>query len=298
MDISNWHVLAESPMAILLTALVLGLVHGITPDEHTWPITFSYAISGYSTRAGLRAGLLFSLAFTVQRAIGSELAWLGLSPWLGIARFNQILFLVIGTLMALGGWMMLRRGSSPHFDWLSRKAHTKTSPGNPSTGSPMLGWMPAVHGFVAGWGFGAFALILYATLAPNMPSAWWGWAPGAMFGLGTTVVQALAGAWFGWLMAHRKLTPEILRKVALTTASRTLLWGGLAYLLLGLLGLLAPRIESLSLGTGVGIPGLAHIGIPVLFAAFTVLIIGVGTLFSQLRRYSDPSRCEPSHPPG
>ncbi len=280
MDISNWHVLAEGPLAILLTALVLGLVHGIAPDEHTWPITFSYAIGSYSTRAGLRAGLLFSLAFTIQRAIGSELAWLGLSPWLGIARFNQVLFLVIGTLMMLGGWMMLRKNPS------------KTSPGNSSDNSTMLGWMPAVHGFIAGWGFGAFALILYATLAPNMPSAWWGWAPGAMFGLGTTMVQALAGAGFGRLMAHRQLTPEILRKVALTTASRTLLGGGLAYLLLGMLGLIAPHIESLRLGTGVGVPGLAHIGIPVLFAAFTVLIIGVGTLFSQLRRYS----AHPSNP--
>ena len=28
----------------LLIAFLLGIVHGITPDEHTWPITFSYAI--------------------------------------------------------------------------------------------------------------------------------------------------------------------------------------------------------------------------------------------------------------
>ena len=290
MDISNWHVLAEGPLPILLTALVLGLVHGIAPDEHTWPITFSYAIGSYSSRAGLRAGLLFSLAFTVQRAIGSELAWLGLSPWLGITRFNQILFLLIGALMALGGWMMRRRGGSPQYEWFTKKIHSKTPAGSLSNSSPMLGWMPAVHGFVAGWGFGAFALILYATLAPNMPSAWWGWVPGAMFGLGTTVVQALAGAGFGWLMAHRKLTPEILHKVALTTASRTLLWGGMAYILLGLLGLIAPRLESLSLDTGMRVPGLAHIGIPVLFAAFTVLIIGVGTLYQQLRLYPEQSQ--------
>jgi hypothetical protein len=25
----------------LLTALLLGLVHGVTPDEHTWPITLA-----------------------------------------------------------------------------------------------------------------------------------------------------------------------------------------------------------------------------------------------------------------
>jgi hypothetical protein len=46
----------------LLTAFMLGIVHGITPDEHTWPITFSYAVGGYSTWRGLRAGLIFSAA--------------------------------------------------------------------------------------------------------------------------------------------------------------------------------------------------------------------------------------------
>src|SRR5204863_7466007 len=39
----------SSVAADLLTAFLLGLVHGITPDEHTWPITFSYAIGAYST---------------------------------------------------------------------------------------------------------------------------------------------------------------------------------------------------------------------------------------------------------
>ena len=48
----------------LITAFALGLVHGITPDEHTWPITFSYAVASHSTKRGLLAGLIFSVAFT------------------------------------------------------------------------------------------------------------------------------------------------------------------------------------------------------------------------------------------
>ncbi len=28
----------------LVGAFVLGIVHGVTPGEHTWPITFSYAL--------------------------------------------------------------------------------------------------------------------------------------------------------------------------------------------------------------------------------------------------------------
>src|SRR5690242_2367974 len=80
----------------LVTAFLLGLVHGITPDEHTWPITFSYAVGGYSTRRGLRAGLIFSLAFTAQQALGSELAYLGLSAWLTSPLLDNIVYIVVG----------------------------------------------------------------------------------------------------------------------------------------------------------------------------------------------------------
>lgn len=56
----------------LATAFLLGIVHGVTPDEHTWPITFSYAIGSHSTWRGMRAGLIFSFAFAVQQALASS----------------------------------------------------------------------------------------------------------------------------------------------------------------------------------------------------------------------------------
>jgi len=90
--IDLWNPTHPGVVAALVTALLLGLVHGMVPDEHTWPITFSYAVGSYSTRKGLRAGLLFSLTFTVQRAIASELAWLGLSHWMQNDWLNQALF--------------------------------------------------------------------------------------------------------------------------------------------------------------------------------------------------------------
>jgi hypothetical protein len=33
-----------SPFLALIYSFLFGLLHGILPDEHTWPITFSYAI--------------------------------------------------------------------------------------------------------------------------------------------------------------------------------------------------------------------------------------------------------------
>ena len=66
----------------LTYSFLFGLLHGILPDEHTWPITFSYAIGGASGKEGMKAGLYFSGAFTVQRLAVSELAYLALAPFL------------------------------------------------------------------------------------------------------------------------------------------------------------------------------------------------------------------------
>ena len=47
---------------------------------------FSYAIGGYSTWRGLRAGLVFSLAFAAQQAFASQLAYFGLAHWFSFDR--------------------------------------------------------------------------------------------------------------------------------------------------------------------------------------------------------------------
>ena len=103
--------------AILATAFLLGMVHGITPDEHTWPITFSYSVGSYSWKGGMRAGLLFSLAFTVQRSIASELAYLFVKPvmaFIGADWFNYSVYVIVGTVMAGSGIYILRRGKIWH----------------------------------------------------------------------------------------------------------------------------------------------------------------------------------------
>jgi len=71
------------------------LVHGITPDEHTWPITFSYAVGSYSTRRGLGAGVTFSLAFAAHRPWPASLPiWpRALVTFEGL---DEILYVVVG----------------------------------------------------------------------------------------------------------------------------------------------------------------------------------------------------------
>lgn len=273
MTVNLWNPSHVSLAADLLTALLLGMVHGITPDEHTWPITFSYAIGGYSTRRGMMAGLIFSLAFTAQRALASELAYLGFSRILTHALNDYLIYIVVGVVMALAGVAISRRGRVGHLHVLGQHQHsTEETLRDPRP------WMPALHGFIAGWGFGAFALIILTVLAPAMPGAGLGWAPGAAFGLGTTLVQMMIGAAFGLWMARRGLGPEAIRRAALITASRTLGWGGAAFVLAGIFGLAFPRIADLSFETGLRIHNLHSIGLPFLLAVGVVIGIGVTSL--------------------
>ena len=283
--INLWNPTHVAGFTIVVTALVLGMVHGVTPDEHTWPITFSYSIGGYSTRRGRRAALTFSLAFTLQRALASELAYLGLSHLFTFASVDYVVYLVVGALMAGAGAVIVRRRRTIHLHLPLRRRH----PGDHDRSRQPLDlddprpWMPAVHGFVAGWGFGAFALIVYTVLAPAEHSAAWGWVPGAFFGLGTTVVQILAGSLFGLVAARRGLDPDAIRRVALRTAGNTLTWGGLAFVAGGAFGLVFPHVAGLSVATGVHVHNLAHLGIALVLVTLSVIGVGLTTLLRQTR---------------
>lgn len=329
-DLWNPHV-GLAMWAILLTAFLLGMVHGVTPDEHTWPITFSYAVGGYSSRAGMRNALIFSLAFTLQRAIASELAYLALGRFLTLgSRGDYIVYVVVGFAMVWAA-RYIRGGKLPwHVDL---HLHTKrpaptlpsavvsaqgtdtttrdrghsehlhvhghggvpiadsphwTSDGCPDCHEPDLQdprpWMPALHGFIAGWGFGAFAIIIYTVLAPSMPSAWWGWVPGFLFGLGTTVVQVMVGGLVGWLVRRKGASPDITRRLGLRVATRTLAIGGIAFLLGGAFGILFPHFASFSIQTGIHVHNLAHLGLPLVLVVVSVAFVGIGTLASEIHK--------------
>lgn len=277
----------------LSTAFILGIIHGITPDEHTWPITYSYAISGYSTKRGLMAGISFSLAFTIQRAFASELAYLTFDHWLtGYTFFNYYIYLVVGTVMWIGGHY-INGGHVFHF-W-----KPKSSPTNPDDTIGLRDprpWMPLVHGFIAGWGVGAFAIIIYTVLAPAMVSPVLGWLPGALFGLGTTFTQAVLGGFIGLLAQRMKLPPSIIRRIALITAGRTLRWGGIVFVLGGVFGLTEPHWAEWGINTGLRIHNLAHLGLAFMLVMIVVMLIGVGSLAQQIFHWKHHLQ-DTDHPP-
>ena len=148
--------------------------------------------------------------------------------------------------------------------------------------------MPAVHGFIAGWGIDAFAVLVYTTLAPAMPSAAFGWAPGFVYGFGTLCVQAVAGAGFGLWAARRGLPPEAIRAIALTTAGRTLLWGGVAFTLFGLFALFFHDLAE----TEIPVPVLQSIEPSFLLVIFTVLGVGVTSFVTATQSWRRRLRTE------
>ncbi len=287
---------------VLGIAVVLGLLHGATPDEHTWPITFSYSIGSYSSRGGMKAGLVFSSGFTLQRSILTTLGYLGLAEFYTVYNLDGPIYIVVGIVMFAAGWYLLR-GSDIHlpFDHLMERAfgrffpdhtHHRTAAERPDGLDEELRPVPlrmaAIHGFVAGWGFGAYATIIVFLLAPHMPNAGWAALVGAMFGIGTMLMQMIMGAVFARLARLKKLTHRQVQRVGRSTAARTLYVGGLAFAAIGALIVAAPALDSMAISTGSPIPNLDSLGVAFVLIVTVVGFIGGYNLWTAYREVRGP----------
>lgn len=273
-----------------MISFILGILHGATPDEHTWPITFSYAVGKYSTRGGMKAGFLFSLGFTAQRALLTTLGYLGLAQIYNQYNLDGLVYVAVGVAMAAAGSYVLR-GRYIHLPIDVALGGRRHHSGHAS-GVPMheleerdvpLG-MTVVHGLIAGFGFGAYASVIIFVLAPQVGSLAYAPLPGLFFGLGTMVLQVALGALFGSLMRRRGLTEEQIAKVARRTAGFTLYYGGMLFITAGALILALPAIDSWGLATGVPVPNLDSINIGTILVLSVVGILGVGTMVRELYR--------------
>ncbi len=264
------------PVEALIYSFLFGVLHGIIPDEHTWPITFSYAIGSASGREGTKAAVYFSAAFTVQRMLVSELAYLALAPFFRSPEINGVVYVVVGVVMSLAGMIVLRRNRYPHFHigvhWdemasADREPEASDSEFGGSVVAPPLRWT-IVHGFIAGFGFGGFSLFINTVAAPAMPSPWLGFVPGLLFGLGTMVMLGVIGGLFGaFLRWTGSLTPEEIKRIGAQTGGRTLFFGGLLFSAAGV-GILLGLERFLPVDTGyllvglfmllVAVPALVH----------------------------------------
>ncbi len=270
---------------ILVISFILGLLHGITPDEHTWPITFSYAIGSYSTKGGMKAGFLFSLGFTIQRAFLTFLGFIGLAYIYKEYNLDGPVYMIVGIVMAVVGSYVLK-GKYFHLPidkFLGGKAHhtenaKRLSPREVHPKEIPLK-MTIVHGLIAGFGFGAYATVITFILAPQVPSVIYSPLPGLLFGLGTMVMQIIIGAAFGTFLRKMKMNDEDIKYIGKTTAGRTLYYGGIAFALIGFLVIILPSIDNFAISTGVGIPNLNAIDIGFLLVIIVVGLIGTWSMW-------------------
>ena len=222
-------------LVILVYSFLLGILHGILPDEHTWPITFSYAIGGSSGKAGMKAGFFFSLAFTVQRALLSQVAYFALARFLLRPDVNGAVFVIVGLAMAIAGGILIGRANRPHPHLLGSKDAEFHGPGAEAGRVQVtpVHWT-IIHGFIAGFGFEGFSVYINTVAAPAMPSPWLGFMPGLVFGLGTMLVLLVMGALFGSVLrwAH-SLTEQQVTRIGTETGARTLFYGGILFVLFG-----------------------------------------------------------------
>jgi hypothetical protein len=274
---------------ILIVSYVLGLLHGATPDEHTWPITFSYAIGSYSTKRGMKAGFLFSLGFTLQRALLTTLGYLGLAYFYMKYNLDGPVYIVVGFVMAIAGSYILK-GRYIHIPIdvaLGSKLHhtdeAKRIPLHEVHEKEIPLKMTIVHGLIAGFGFGAYATIITFILAPQVPSLIYAPLPGVMFGLGTMTMQVLFGAAFATILRLKKLTEDKIKVIARRSAGRTLYYGGIAFMLIGLLVILIPPLDSFAISTGISVPNLSALDIGLILVLLVVGVIGIWGLLKSYR---------------
>ncbi len=283
--------------SILAIGFILGILHGATPDEHTWPITFSYSVGSYSSRGGMKAGFTFSAGFTIQRAILTSLGFLGLAAIYTVYNLDGPVYIAVGIVMFLAGWYLLR-GTSIHLpldDFMERilgrflgthrhhSASAERSPLPESELRPVPLRMALVHGFVAGWGFGGYAVIIVFVLAPQMPSLGWAALVGVMFGLGTMVMQIITGALFATLARMKHLSMDQMKRVGRSTAARTLYIGGVAFALIGALVVALPTLDRVAISTGNPVPNLNAIGVSTVLVILVVGVIGGYNLWKAFR---------------
>ncbi|MGC9137805.1 MAG: hypothetical protein ACP5G5_02210 [Thermoplasmata archaeon] len=278
---------------ILLISFFLGLLHGITPDEHTWPITFSYAVGSYSTKGGMKAGFLFSLGFTLQRSFLTFLGYIGLAAIYVKYNLDGPVYLAVGIVMAIAGSYVLR-GRYFHlpFDKFlgAKRHHTEEAVRvSPSAAHPkeVPLKMTVVHGLIAGFGFGAYATVLTFILAPQVPGVIYSPLPGLVFGIGTMVMQVVIGAAFGSMLRKMSLTEDDIKYVGNSTAGKTLYYGGWAFAIIGIIVILLPSIGDLGISTGINIPNLDAINVGFILVIFVVGIIGAWSIFSSYREIKE-----------
>lgn len=187
--------------------LGLGLVHGLIPDEHTWPITIPYALGQENPRKAVLSTVIFTGALTIVWSILTIVVSAVGNIFLS-EQYNSYVFIFAGlTMVGVAVFIFLPRISAVMCSRVNDEYYSKniihrfvTRVGcrhvHGDLGFTDLRMAPPykaiwIHGLVAAFGTGFLLVIVYTT-ALTFP-VYLGFVPGMLFGIGTMISLSFIG---------------------------------------------------------------------------------------------------------
>jgi hypothetical protein len=149
----------------VIAVFIIGVIHGLKPDEHTWPITISYGLMQRNIRGVIAAVTVFAgaltLVWTLISALAGRLMGLLNTSLLGLTMIGVAAYLVFGN-----------------------HGHTEEV----KTADYKVIW---VHGLAAAFG-GDFFIVLILTIAlVPLISPGLSFLVGLAFGVGSWIAQSV-----------------------------------------------------------------------------------------------------------
>ena len=213
-----------------LALFIVGIIHGLKPDEHTWPITISYALMQKNLFDAIKSTTVFALALTT--------IWTGLSAFVGQAvnlglgsnpMEDPIVDTIVGlTMIAVAFVYILKSG-------MKSPSTVKDEVGVTRKEAPdyKLIW---IHGTAAAFG-GDFFVVLIISLSvialfPSFPT----FLAGLLFGVGSWLSQLTVV-----ILAYKGLIKSVKSPELLVREGRlSLLFLGIFMIGLGIFSFFSP----------------------------------------------------------
>ncbi len=167
------HIVMSMGSYWLLAVLIIGIIHGLKPDEHTWPITVSYGlmqrdINGVIAAVSVFAGAL-TLVWTIMSALIGQLLNL-----INTSILDPYIDILVGlTMMGVAAYLVF--GNHGHAEEV-RTADYK------------LIW---IHGLTAAFGGDFFIVLILTTILVPTISTGLSFLIGFAFGLGSWLSQSV-----------------------------------------------------------------------------------------------------------
>lgn len=167
------HILEYMGPLWLAAVFIIGLVHGLKPDEHTWPITVSYGlmqrnIQGVIAAVSVFAGAL-TLVWTLMSALVGELMGL-----LNTSILDPYVDFIVGlTMIGVAAYLVFGKNHGTE---------------GVKTADYKVIW---IHGLAAAFGGDFFiVLVLAAAIVPAI-NPLYSFSIGLLFGLGSWAAQSI-----------------------------------------------------------------------------------------------------------